>query len=264
MKEPLVSVIIPAYNASQTIVACLDSVCGQTYKNLEVIVVDDGSADETFAIVQHYAERHKNIPIKIYSIANSGPASARNYGIKHSAGEYIAFLDSDDRWAPIKIERQITCLRVHPDIDLLGCKYSIGERKSLDFSAIKYISKIELLLKNYFSTPCVIVKRFVLGNLKFEEGRKYSEDYFLWLQIICHNYQCAVLLETLTYLCDKPIYGSSGLSAKLWQMEKGELKNYKQLLIQKNITIGEYVLCSSYSLCKYVIRLIRSSLRILV
>lgn len=261
MKEPLVSVIIPAYNASQTIAACLDSVCGQTYRNLEVIVVDDGSTDETFAIVQHYAEGHKNIPFKIYSIANSGPASARNYGIEHSTGEYIAFLDSDDRWASTKIERQIECFRKYSKIELLGCNYSVGIRNHSKSKEIKMISKELLLFKNFFVTPAVILKRNLLMNNRFQNGRRYSEDYYLWLQIACTNHSCAFLKESLVILCDKPTYGGTGLSAKLWLMEKGELENYTLLYNQHLISLVEYISASCFSFFKYCIRLVVTIVR---
>lgn len=259
--NPLVSVVIPAYNASQTIVACLDSVCGQTYKHLEVIVVDDGSTDETFSILQRYAEEHNNIPLKIYSITNSGPASARNYGIEHSIGEYVAFLDSDDRWISTKIERQIECFRKYSKIELLGCNYSVGIRNHSKSKEIKMISKELLLFKNFFVTPAVILKRNLLMNNRFQNGRRYSEDYYLWLQIACTNHSCAFLKESLVILCDKPTYGGTGLSAKLWLMEKGELENYTLLYNQHLISLVEYISASCFSFFKYCIRLVVTIVR---
>ena len=159
MEEPLVSVIIPAYNASKTIIGCLDSVYEQTYRNLEVIVVDDGSKDDTLSILRQYAQEHNDLTFQIYSIPNSGPASARNYGIEHSKGEYIAFLDSDDQWNKTKIEKQIACFQKYPKVDLLGCGYSIGRKEGLNATGMKLISKRKLLLSNCFLTPCVLLKR---------------------------------------------------------------------------------------------------------
>lgn len=255
---PLVSVIIPAYNAEKTLVRCLDSVSNQTYKNLEVIVIDDGSKDLTLQLLQNYSKEHSNLNLQFYSIPNSGPASARNYGIIHASGEYIAFLDSDDRWAPQKIERQIACLMKYPDIDMLGCKCTIGVEVSSEKKEIKcqIIPKYKLMLKNNFPTPCVIIKKSVLKVLHFEEKRKYSEDYYLWLQIACNNYICALLEEKLTILDNKPTYGHSGLSGNLWKMEKGELTNYKRLFTKKLIPFYWYLIASCFSLIKYCKRVV--------
>lgn len=253
--KPLVSVVIPAYNAAETIVECLDSVRAQTYKNLEVLVVNDGSSDNTLTILEQYASAHKDLNLKIYSIENSGPASARNYAIARSQGEYVAFLDSDDRWASAKIEKQLSCFIKYPELALLGCRCSVGmksDEKSSD--AIIRISRHKLLYRNYFSTPSVIVKSSILNHFRFEMGRMYSEDYLLWLKISCNKFQCALLDETLTYLCDKPTFGSSGLSAKLWLMEKGELKNYSLLRNERLISWGEYVGVSLFSFSKYLLR----------
>lgn len=251
MEEPLVSVIIPAYNASKTIIGCLDSVYEQTYRNLEVIVVDDGSKDDTLSILRQYAQEHNDLTFQIYSIPNSGPASARNYGIEHSKGEYIAFLDSDDQWNKTKIEKQIACFQKYPKVDLLGCGYSIGRKEGLNATGMKLISKRKLLLSNCFLTPCVLLKRSLFEKFSFATGRRFSEDYYLWLQIVCHNYQCAMLNEVLTYLCDKPSYGGAGLSAQLWKMEKGELQNYTLLFKQHLISLGEYLFIYVYSILKY-------------
>lgn len=259
--KPLISVIIPAYNAQNTIVECLDSVYEQTYRNIEILVINDGSVDNTLSIVEKYILLHKDLPIKVYSIKNSGPASARNYAIRLAKGEYIAFLDSDDRWVSDKLEKQINCFYKYPNIDLLGCLYSIGTEKPYITTGIKWISKNQLLFKNFFITPSVIMKSYLLHDLKFEEGHKYSEDYNLWLQIIFSNYCCALLEEPLVILCDKPTYGSSGLSAKLWSMEKGELRNYAILHKRHLIPISLYMIAVIFSFLKYIRRLFITTLK---
>lgn len=107
MKLPLVSVIIPAYNAERTIVSCLDSVCLQTYSNLEIIVVDDGSTDQTLALLNTYQQDHTGCRLCIFTQKNAGPSVARNHGIAEAKGEFIAFLDADDQWYRDKIESQL-------------------------------------------------------------------------------------------------------------------------------------------------------------
>jgi glycosyltransferase involved in cell wall biosynthesis len=105
---PLVSVIIPAYNAKEFICDTLDSVMRQTYPRIEIIVVDDGSQDETAEIVQSYCDR---VPfISLIRQANAGVAAARNRAIEAARGEYVAPIDADDVWVPQKLEKQVECL----------------------------------------------------------------------------------------------------------------------------------------------------------
>lgn len=104
---PLVSVVIPAYNAEAFIQKTLTSVLSQTYKNLEVLVIDDGSTDRTVEIVEAMMESDRRI--HLFQQPNSGVAAARNLGIKHAKGEFIAPLDADDIWYPQNIEKQVQC-----------------------------------------------------------------------------------------------------------------------------------------------------------
>ena len=103
MHLPLVSVVIPTYNSSETILSCINSVFSQTYNNIEIIVVDDGSTDTTIKLLSDLIIGHEE-KIKLVTQVNAGPSCARNNGISHAKGEYIAFLDSDDEWYPNKIE----------------------------------------------------------------------------------------------------------------------------------------------------------------
>jgi glycosyltransferase involved in cell wall biosynthesis len=105
---PLVSVIIPAYNAEKFIGVTLDSVLAQTYKNIEILVVDDGSTDRTVDIVQRRALEDKRITLLRQK--NQGVAAARNLAIRHSTGEYIAPIDADDIWYSLKLEKQVACM----------------------------------------------------------------------------------------------------------------------------------------------------------
>lgn len=113
---PLVSVIVPAYNAAKTIEATLLSVRAQTHRNLEIIMVDDGSADETVAIAE--AQACADPRLRIISQANGGVAAARNAGILAAKGEFVAPVDADDIWAPTKIERQLALMTANADATL--------------------------------------------------------------------------------------------------------------------------------------------------
>lgn len=109
-----ISVIIPAYNAEQTILETIESVQNQTFSDIEIIVIDDGSTDETL-------DRLKNVSdyrLKIFSYENGGVCLARNRGISHAIGEFISFVDADDLWTPDKLESQMNALKIYPEADV--------------------------------------------------------------------------------------------------------------------------------------------------
>ena len=114
---PTISVIIPAYNAEHTIQETVQSVSKQTFSDSEIIVIDDGSSDRTLDVVREIADPR----LKCFSYANGGSAVARNRGISHATGEFIAFLDADDMWTPDKLELQLEALQRHPEA---GVAYS--------------------------------------------------------------------------------------------------------------------------------------------
>jgi glycosyltransferase involved in cell wall biosynthesis len=122
MKGPLVSVIIPTYDRSSVIGRTIENVLQQTYSNLEVIVVDDGSTDDTHSVLNSYGER-----IQWIAQENAGPAAARNRGIAISHGEILTFQDSDDLWKPTKIERQVALLqRAGPSVPCCLCNTTMN------------------------------------------------------------------------------------------------------------------------------------------
>lgn len=114
--EPLVSVIMPAFNQSRYIGAALESVFAQTYRPVEVVVVDDGSTDDTPAILAARADRVVGV-----RQANAGPAAARNTALAHVQGDFIAFLDADDLWHERKLERQMARFRAWPQLEISVC-----------------------------------------------------------------------------------------------------------------------------------------------
>ncbi|HCA58980.1 MAG TPA: hypothetical protein DEP46_13490, partial [Blastocatellia bacterium] len=112
--KPLVSAIIPNYNYARYVGEAVESALGQTYPNIEVIVVDDGSTDNSLEVLEQYRDR-----IKIIAQKNSGVCVARNRGVAESEGEYIAFLDADDVWLPEKIEKQVEKFASGKDLGLV-------------------------------------------------------------------------------------------------------------------------------------------------
>ncbi len=114
---PLISVIIPAYNAERTILETIDSVQNQTISNIEIIIINDGSIDRTINLIEQLTDPR----IKAFSYENGGVAVARNRGITHATGEFIAFIDADDLWTLDKLELQLAALKQHPEA---GIAYS--------------------------------------------------------------------------------------------------------------------------------------------
>jgi len=128
MSSPLVSVIIPTYNRAALLCEAVDSVLQQTYRNIEVIVVDDGSTDDTTAVMEKYGDR-----VRYSRRPNAGVNAARNLGFKQSKGEFIALLDSDDLWAPYKLELQVRLLRFFTDVGFTFSNFHIFKGASPQF-----------------------------------------------------------------------------------------------------------------------------------
>ena len=251
MERNTISIVIPAYNASKSIIRCVDSVFSQTYPVKEVIVIDDGSLDDTYVKLKDYKEKHEIDILRIEKQINNGPSVARNRGIALATGEWIAFLDADDYWLKEKLALQVRCLDHDPDLCVIGCKSKIRRRQT-------YLVKVtfsKLLLKNYFVTSSVLVKRSILPMNPFDANKHYSEDYKLWLELSYSN-KCAVLSEALVVYADNEnMFTRNSLSARMWKMEKGELDNYKYCLYKGYINRCAYFCLIPFSLFKYLIRL---------
>lgn len=193
---PSVSVIIPSYNAERWIKSTLDSVLAQTYSDIEIIVIDDGSTDDTVSVVS------KNYPeIKLISQTNQGVAAARNKGIENASGEWIAFLDADDIWLPNKIRDQFELLATDPEAQMVYSSWHVwpSQTSSPDPELLCVLQKVtnntdefrgpsgwiypELLEDCYVWTSTVLAKRTLFEHIgKFDTTLKIGEDYDLWLR----------------------------------------------------------------------------------
>lgn len=258
-----VSVIIPAYNCAKTIERAIDSVINQTIQVFEIIIINDGSTDNTQLIVNNYINQHNGYNIKLINKINEGVSKARNLGIKLSEGDYIAFLDSDDYWDLNKVKKQLQTFESNPNIDLLGTARNNELFQSKFIVKLNKLSKISsktLLYKNFFSTPSIMMKKSVVDEVGyFDENQRYAEEGDYWIRI-CNKHECYLLNESLMFTDDKPYYGHSGLSGNLKEMEKGELKNIKTAKKLKIINALEYNFLVCFSLLKYFRRIIISKL----
>lgn len=263
---PSVSVVIPLYNAERTILRTLESVSKQTCLPKEVIVVDDGSTDGSFALVNDYILHYQGpIQMKVLQQQNSGVSRTRNVGMKHSTGDYIALLDADDWWQPEKLARQLAILQENPGIDFLGTNRNGEHWKQWLFKKFDHLTPISaklLLYKTFFVTPTVIFKRSVLTVTGFfDETQRYAEEGNYWIRV-CHQHHCVLLNESLVITGDgKPDFGFSGLSSNLKEMEKGELRNMRLGYRLGVVGRMEYLFLVIYSLIKYIRRIAIVKLR---
>lgn len=184
---PLVSVVIPAYNAAPWIGETLESVLAQTFQDFEVIVVDDGSKDDTAAVVARFKR------VQCIRKPNGGQASARNVGIRAAQGEYVAFVDSDDLWLPDKLRMQTDLLRQSGLAWVYSDAYAFDDethRTLFIFSKVRrqYSGDIleQLFLADFIPMPTPIVKRGVfeqIGYFDESDTSRYAEDWDMWLRI---------------------------------------------------------------------------------
>jgi glycosyltransferase involved in cell wall biosynthesis len=185
LKEPKVSVVIPVFNCANFIGDAVESVLCQTLKPIEIIVVNDGSTDNTNDILKKYSGK-----IICIQQENRGPASARNNGIRNAKGEFIAFLDSDDIWVPNKLERQMEVFLRNPDLAMVYSRcvdFDSEDGTSLANSPTSvYSGEIfeKLLTESFIPLPSVVVRSWILTAVgMFDESLITAEDNNLYLKI---------------------------------------------------------------------------------
>ena len=243
-----VTVIIPAYNAEKTITSALESIFAQTVKPEKIIVVNDGSTDNTEKLVTGFAQEHKEIQIESVKQTNSGVSNARNNGIKRVDTTYTAFLDSDDAWHPEKLEKQLKTFTEYPKAVLVSTSSTVKNSFS---NTTKIVPYTKLLIKNHVITSSVLVKTGIIKPILFNEKLKRAEDYNLWLKIARHN-QIVFIDEKLVFFAPKRTFGASGLSADFHALTLDEVRGFLQLFLQGFINFGQLCLALSSTCLKYI------------
>lgn len=254
------------YNAETSIVKVLDSIRNQTYKaDYEIIIVNDGSTDSSFEIVQNYQKKFPELNINTIHQKNQGVSIARNVALKTAKGDWIALLDADDEWNPDKTERQMNFLLDESlSIDLLGTLRNnnpiLWPYKPNDKNLAEVTFK-KLLIRNELQPSTVIFKRKLLENTGyFETTQSHAEDVDYWLRASKNN-KMYVLCESLIWAGDgKLSFGTSGLSADLKSMKNGYINNLKRLYQTKRINQAQLFFYSIYYNLKYLILLKRTYL----
>lgn len=206
---PKVSVIIPAYNALAFLPQALESALAQTYTDLEVFIVNDGSSDGT----SHWLAQTKDSRVRYIDQVNTGQPGARNTGITHTTGEYLAFLDADDLWAADKLEKQVAYLEANPEVGLIHTSVRlIGEHGDSLHKTIFAHGHGDLwqeiaAYNPYFLVLCgstPVVRRSCFETVgMFDQTLRTHEDWDMWIRI-AERYHFATLQEPLVFYRQHP------------------------------------------------------------
>jgi glycosyltransferase involved in cell wall biosynthesis len=184
-KDPLVSVVIPVYNCERYLEVALDSIINQTYKNLEVIVIDDGSKDKSWKIMQAFAKKDKRVHA-FRNKENLKIVGTLNFGVAQSKGKYIARMDGDDRRELDSIEKQVIFMESHPDVVVVGGAIDVCDSKLRPINRRPYPEtdaevRSKLFRYSPFAHPAIMLRASVLGPDPYQNN--WAEDYELYFRL---------------------------------------------------------------------------------
>ena len=242
---PRVSVIIPSYNCARYVGRAIDSVCAQTYKDYEILVVDDGSSDDTKDVMMRYGRKVTYIYQR-----NQGVSAARNHAISKANGELLAYLDADDMWFPEKLERQVAFLDAHQECGMVHSEMSIINEQDEILHARFYEETqrsvpqghcMEVLLTRcHIQTLTVVERRSSFDRVGgFDERLPVAQDYLHWIMIAAEGQAIGYLAEPL----GKYRWRTGSLIGNYPRLLEDYVRICDILLTEKPITLprgGEY------------------------
>lgn len=248
---PLVSVIMPTFNSSAFVTASMESVLGQSFDDLELIVVDDHSSDDTAGCVRALAAQDGRVRF-IQLTENSGPAVARNRAIQKATGRYIAFLDSDDLWLPGKLERQLAFTSEVGSAVTFTSYRKIDEDGTTTSNVVEAPRRVwyrRLLKSNVIACSTALYDTSVCGKVLMPEIRK-RQDYALWLRILRSGHEAWGMPDDLVrYRVRAGSVSANKLSAARYHWAV-----YRQVeglrLLEALYYFGHYVVISSLKFLK--------------
>lgn len=226
-KAPLISIIMPAYNAARFIEVAIRSVISQTITDWELLVLDDGSSDDTLVIAQRLALEDNRIRV-VPNKNNMGVAKTRNHGFELCRGEYVALLDSDDYWHPEKLEVQLALMR-KTGADLGYCSYAIvdaaGDKTRADYLVPPTVDFADLLRQNVIGCSTVMLSNAVYKKYRFDTDF-YHEDYVLWLRLLQNNHKsagCTQVLAAWRYVENSRSFNKWSAAKNRWRIYRDHL-----------------------------------------
>lgn len=208
------SVVVPTYNRAHLIVDALESISGQTYRPIEIVVVDDGSTDDSQRTVERWTAEHcehRRLTLKYVAQANEGANAARNRGVAEAKGAYVAFLDSDDRWLPEKLAKQMPLFQSNREVGGVYCglryvNLVTGEAAPTAERSFPSGRILDRLLVHDVTegTPCWIIRRSCLEEIGgFDKSLPARQDWDMWIRLAA-KYAIAVVPEILVIAGDHP------------------------------------------------------------
>lgn len=227
-KSPLVSVIMPAYNAEPFVQQAIGSVLCQTEADWELFVIDDCSRDGTFEAAKAASRQDPRVRV-MRNAANLGVAKTRNIGIELARGRYIAFLDSDDIWHPKKLSRQIEKM-TEKNADTCYCSYAIigpsGNSVRADYIVPEQVCYEELLKENVMQCSAMLIRADIAKEIRFNTDF-FHEDYILGLDILRKHYRaagCTDILLSWRYLENSRSFNKWKAAKNRWRIYRNYLK----------------------------------------
>lgn len=230
MPEAIVSILVPVYNGDQYISEAIESALAQTYQNFELLIVNDGSTDNSKSIIMNYLGDSR---IRYFEQQNAGVAATRNLAIKHAKGKYIGFLDQDDCWLPDKLSTQVQFLETHQEFAFIHSRQGYIQA---DGTLISHYPKdwvadlhgecfVELFKRNRIAVLTVLLRKNVIDEIGyFNETVSRVDDYELWLRI-CSKYPIGFQDKKLAlYRCHE-----TNASHDYVKMEQAELSALESL-----------------------------------
>ncbi len=219
---PIVSVIMPSYNAQRFIEEAINSVISQTISDWELIVIDDCSSDDTYTLACQLAQGDQRITV-LKNEKNCGVSESRNRGINLSKGKYVAFLDSDDVWHSEKLERQLEKIK-STDAGICYCSYSIidtmGQKARADYVVPSQVAYEDILKENCIQCSAMLIPADIIKATKFTTDF-YHEDYVLGLDILRKGYKavaCTEILLNWRYLANSRSFDKKKSARNRWRI----------------------------------------------
>lgn len=236
--RPKISIIVPIYNAEKYLQRCIDSVLLQTFKDFELLLIDDGSTDKSGMICEEYAKKDKRV--HVYHKTNGGVSSARNMGLDNSKGLFIGFVDADD-WLELDyLQKLISYFELN--IDLVECSYIYEGTNVLNFKtefdvldSNQYLMKLFLNRRFYEGFLWVkLFKRDLIGNLRFETKLAYNEDRVFIANYLLNCKKIKAIQDCLYHYYNKGCNAMSKLGKEINEKTLSELESYRLLLRNEN------------------------------
>lgn len=229
MKNPRISVVMPAYNSENYIGEAIESILNQTYSDFEFIILNDGSTDNTAKIVKEYAKKDKRIKF-IDNKKNQGLVSVLNQGLDLARGEYIARMDSDDISLPTRFAKQIKYMEKHPECGVLGTWFQLFGKNTTIVHHPEHIKILNILHDQHVGHPTVMLRKSVVDKygFRYDQNYKHAEDFELWSRMVfvteIHNLQEILLQYRWT---------DTNVSVVHSQTQQNVAKQVKQNILKK-------------------------------